>query len=448
MQHFISPEGAPPFPKIGRGEGAYLWDTAGRRYLDGSSGAVASNIGHGNARVRSAMLEQAGKVSFAYARVWENEANEKLTERLIALSGWDFGAAFFVSGGTEAVEASLKFARQWAMARGEASRWKVISRMPSYHGSTLAVLGITGDDDFSSPFKPMLVAHPKIAAPLSYRTPDGLSAEDYARQCADALEACIEREGAASVLAFIMEPVGGVSTGALTAPDAYYARVREICDRYGVLLIFDEVMSGAGRTGRFLAAQHWPQCRPDIVVLAKGLSGGYAPLGAMLTSREAVDLVRAQGGFVHGHTYAANPMSCAIGVAVIEEIEAHGLIERAASLGERLQVRLREVQQRRRSIGDVRGRGLLCAVEIVEDRETKAMYPPDAMGRIRALAMDEGLVVLSRRTSGGRFGEWLMACPPLVASEADIDAFADMLDRALARFEKEHGGQIGRRAAS
>lgn len=448
MQHFITSEGAAPFPRIERGDGVYLWDAAGRRYLDGSSGAVASNIGHNNARVRAAMHEQAERVSFAYARVWENQANERLAEKLAAMTGWGFDAAFFVSGGTEAVEASLKFARQWAVARGEASRWKVISRVPSYHGSTLAVLGITGDDDFRAPFTPMIVAHPKVPAPLSYRPPEGLDAEAYAKQCADALEERIEREGPQNVLAFIMEPVGGVSTGALVAPEFYYRRIREICDRHGVLLIFDEVMCGAGRTGRFLAAQHWPSCRPDIVVLAKGLSGGYAPLGAMLVSREAVDLLRTQGGFLHGHTYAANPMACAVGVAVLEEIETRGLIEQAAVLGERLRAQLKVVQQRRRFIGDVRGLGLLCAVEIVADPETKAMYPADAIGRIRALAMEEGLVVLSRRTSGGRFGEWLMACPPLISSEAEIDSFADMLDRALARFEKEHIGRTSRLAAS
>jgi len=445
MQHFITPEGGAPFPRIERGDGVYLWDSTGRRYLDGSSGAVASNIGHNNAHVRAVMHEQAERISFAYARVWENQANEALAEKLTALSGWGLDAAFFVSGGTEAVEASLKFARQWAVARGEPSRWKVISREPSYHGSTLAVLGITGDEDFRAPFTPMIITHPKIPAPLTYRPPEGLTAEAYAQQCADALEECIEREGPQSVLAFIVEPVGGVSTGALVAPEFYYRRIRDICDRYGVLLIFDEVMCGAGRTGRF---QHWPSCRPDIVVLAKGLSGGYAPLGAMLTSHEAVDLLRAQGGFLHGHTYASNPMACAIGVAVLEELETGGLIERSAVLGERLRAQLKAVQGRRRSIGDVRGLGLLCAVEIVADAETKAMYPADAMGRIRALAMEEGLVVLSRRTSGGRFGEWLMACPPLISSEAEIDSFADMLDRALARFEKEQPSRASRRAAS
>lgn len=437
MQHFITHQDANAFPLIDHADGVYLFDAAGRRYMDGSSGAVASNIGHNNARVREAMRAQADRISFAYGRVWESRANIELVERLSTLAGWNFDSAFLVSGGTEAVEASLKFARQCAVARGEPRRWKVISRVPSYHGSTLAVLGITGDDDFRAPFAPMVVNHPKIPAPLSYRPAHGMDAQGYADFCAKALEKCILSEGPGEVLAFIMEPVGGVSTGALVAPASYYRTIRDICDRYGVLLIFDEVMCGAGRTGKFLAAHHWPDCRPDIVVLAKGLSGGYAPLGAMLTSSDAVDMLRAQGGFIHGHTYAANPMACAVGVAVLDELTDRGLVERAEVLGERLRARLAAAQQRRRSIGDVRGMGLLCAVEIVADRETKAMYPPesDAMGRIRALAMDQGLAILSRRTSGGRFGEWLMACPPLTASEAEIDSMVEMLEAALAEFE-------------
>ena len=439
MQHFITPLGAAPFPEIGRGDGVYLWDKAGKRYIDGSSGAVVSNLGHNNARVKAAMRAQADAVAFAYGRVWESPANRELADRLTRLSDWSFDACFFVSGGTEAVEASLKFARQWALARGESGRWKVISRMPSYHGSTLAVLGVTGDDDFGGPFKPMFVSHPKIPAPLSYRLPAGMSGEAYAMQCAQALEQRIEAEGAESVLAFIMEPVGGVSTGALVAPDAYYTMVRDICDRHGVTLIFDEVMSGAGRTGAFLAAHHWRACKPDIVVLAKGLSGGYAPLGAVLTSSEAVDALRRQGGFLHGHTYAANPFACAIGAAVLAELEERDLVANAAAMGAVLKARLEDMRMRRGYVGDVRGRGLLCAVEIVADKASKAMFSAetDAMGRIRALAMEEGVVFLSRRTSGGRNGEWLMACPPLISTADEIDALVDSLDRALQRFERE-----------
>jgi len=439
MQHFISGASSAPFPEVSHGDGIYLWDTSGRRYLDGSSGAVVSNIGHNNARVRAAMLEQAEKVSFAYARVWESAANRELAARIIALSNWGYDSCFFVSGGSEGVEAALKLARQSAVARDQRSRFKVISRSPSYHGSTLAVLGITGDADFGAPFEPMFVAMPKVPAPLTYRAPLSMSAAAYTAQCAAALEECILSNGAESVLAFIMEPVGGTSTGALVSDDAYYKAVRDICDRHGVLLIFDEVMSGAGRTGRFLAAQHWPDCRPDIVVLAKGLSGGYAPLGAVLTSHAIVDDVRRMGGFLHGHTYAAHPQACAIGCAVLDELVDRDLIANAERMGRRLAGRLRDIQTESGILGDVRGRGLLCAVEIVSDKETKGIFQPeiDAVGRIRQLCADEGLMLLSRRTSGGRFGEWLMVCPPLIVDETAIEDLCGSLSTALRRFEDE-----------
>lgn len=439
MQHFISPLDAEPFPMVSHGDGIYLWDQDGRRYLDGSSGAVVSNIGHNNPRVKAVMREQADRITFAYARVWESPANRGLAERVVKLAGSGYDSCFFVSGGTEAIEASLKLARQVAVARDQQTRWKVISRMPSYHGSTLAVLGVTGDDDFGGAFRPMYVDMPKIPAPLGYRTPEGVDARENARRCAAALEERILAEGPDSVLAFVMEPVGGTSTGALVSPDSYYESVRAICDRHGVQLIFDEVMSGAGRTGRFLAAHYWPKCRPDIVVLAKGLSGGYAPLGAVVTSSDVVDDVRRAGGFMHGHTYAANPQSCAIACAVLDELVEHNLVENAATMGNHLQARLLELQNRFSVIGDVRGRGLLCAIEIVADRPTKRMFPveADAIGRIRNLCREAGLVLLSRRTSGGRYGEWLMVCPPLIVNQAQVDELCDSLSIALQRFESE-----------
>lgn len=451
MQHFITPIDAEAFPIVSHGDGIYIWDQEGRRYLDGSSGAVVSNIGHNNPRVKAAMHEQADRISFAYARVWESPANRALAQRVVRLAGRGYDACFFVSGGTEAIEASVKLARQVAVARGERSRWKVISRMPSYHGSTLAVLGITGDEDFADAFRPMFVSMPKIPAPLSYRLPEGVDAQESARRCAAALEERILAEGPQSVLAFVMEPVGGTSTGALVSPDSYYEAIRAICDRHGLLLIFDEVMSGAGRTGRFLAAHHWPDCRPDIVVLAKGLSGGYAPLGAVVTSSTIVDDVRRAGGFVHGHTYAANPQSCAIACAVLDEVVDHDLVGNAATMGAYLRTRLLALQDRIGIIGDVRGRGLLCAVEIVADRLTKRMFPveSDAIGRIRRLCRQGGLELLSRRTSGGRYGEWLMVCPPLIINQSQIDELCDSLSQALQRFEGEvSGSRHGRSTAA
>lgn len=439
MQHFITTPNAAPFPVIARGDGIYLWDEDGNRYLDGSSGAVVSNIGHNNHRVKAAMAAQAASISFAYARVWENAANIKLADELSRQVGWGFDAAFFVSGGSEAMEASIKLARQAAVARGQTSRWKIISRVPSYHGSTIGLLGVTGDLDFGSKFEPMFVPMPKVRAPLSYRPPSGLTPEEDARICLEEVRERIEREGPETILAMVIEPVGGVSTGASYAPAFYYSGLREICDEYGVFLIFDEVMCGAGRTGKFLAALHWPDCRPDIIAMAKGVSGGYAPIGVVLTSSGMVESLRENGGFSHGHTYAANPQSCAAAYAVLREIDESELVRNAAAQGENLSNQLRALTAKTGIIGDVRGKGLLLAVEIVADQASKEPFRPEvnAALRLRETCMRHGLMLLSRRTSGGRFGEWVMACPPLIVDDRGVSEFVAAFERSVREFEAE-----------
>ena len=306
---FYAPKGTPRPPRVARAEGVFLWDTDGRRYLDATSGAVVTNIGHGNPRVLAAMAAQANKVTFAYPRFFESDDSILLADRVCALAGDGFDRAFFVSGGSEANESALKLARQYAVVTGQGSRFKVISRDPSYHGSTLGALAVTGDAGTLALYGPMLRAMPKVPAPMSYRLPEGQTAESHAMACADALETTIRREGPQTVLAFIMEPIGGLSAGATVSPPAYFRRVREICDRHGVLLIYDEIMSGAGRTGAFLAAHHWAGARPDLVTLAKGLAAGYTPLGALLAPDRIVDAVARSGGYVHGHTYFTNPLS-------------------------------------------------------------------------------------------------------------------------------------------
>ncbi|HMK67308.1 MAG TPA: aminotransferase class III-fold pyridoxal phosphate-dependent enzyme, partial [Stellaceae bacterium] len=310
VQVFYQKRGAARKPMVARAEGIYLWDTEGRRYVDASSGPVVSNIGHGNPRVLEAMIAQAKKVAFASRAVFENEPNIHLADLVTGLAGPGFERAFFVSGGSEATEAAIKLARQHAVAKGETGRWKVIGREPGYHGSSLGAAAVTGDPQSAAVFGALMKTMPKVPAPWTYRLPPNHDAESNARASAQALEETIRREGPESVLAFIMEPVGGLATGALVAPDAYYTAVREICSRHGVLLIYDEVMSGAGRTGKFLAADHWPAGRPDMVTLAKGIAAGYTPLGAVLAPAAMVEKVAESGGFLHGHTYAANPLSC------------------------------------------------------------------------------------------------------------------------------------------
>jgi adenosylmethionine-8-amino-7-oxononanoate aminotransferase len=439
VQLFYAKKSAPRRPTVARAEGIYLWDTEGRRYIDASSGPVVSNIGHGNERVVRAMTEQARKVAYASRAVFENEPNIELADLVTSLAGPGLERAFFVSGGSEATEAAIKLARQYAVVRGEHSRWKVIACEPGYHGGTLGALAVTGDPEadrlFGALMKPML----KVPAPFTYRLPANHDADSYARQCAAALEAAIKREGPETVLAFIMEPVGGLATGALVAPDHYHAAVREICTRHGVLLIYDEVMSGAGRTGAFLAADHWPDARPDLVTLAKGIGAGYTPLGAVLAPAGMVEAVAEAGGFMHGHTYAANPLSCAVGVAVVREMIERNMMANAQAMGARLRERLEAVKAKSALLGDIRGKGLLMAIEIVVDKEAKTPPPAElqAVYRIIELGLERGIALYSRRTANGRYGEWLMVAPPLTVTAAEVEEIADLIRATLRDYEEE-----------
>ena len=305
-------------------------------------------------------------------------------------------------------------------------RWKIIGRYPSYHGSTLGALAISGDLA-AGVMQPFMHESPRVPAPLSYRPPEGHDAESFARHCLAALEETIQREGPETVLALMMEPMIGLSGGAVSAPDFYYGEVRRICDRHGVLLIYDEIISGAGRTGRFLAAHHWPDARPDLVVLAKGIGGGYYPLGAFLAPAAMVAAVAEKPGFHYGHTHKGNPLGCAVGLAVLEETVDGGLVARAEATGAYLRERLSALMAEIPILGDVRGRGLLNAIEIVADQETKAMLPRelDVIGDLKTIALTKGLLIYGRRSHGGRYGDWLMMTPPLIATPADIDTIVE-----------------------
>jgi adenosylmethionine-8-amino-7-oxononanoate aminotransferase len=439
VQLFYAKKGALRRPTVARAEGIYLWDTEGKRYIDASSGPVVSNIGHGNERVVSAMTEQARKVAYASRAVFENEPNIELADLVTSLAGPGLERAFFVSGGSEATEAAIKLARQYAVVRGETSRWKVIAREPGYHGGTLGALAVTGDPEAERLFGALMKPMPKVPAPFTYRLPANHDPDSYARQCAAALEDAIKREGPETVLAFIMEPVGGLATGALVAPDHYHGAVREICTRHGVLLIYDEVMSGAGRTGAFLAADHWPDARPDLVTLAKGIAAGYTPLGAVLAPASMVEAVAEAGGFMHGHTYAANPLSCAVGVAVVREMIERKMMANAQAMGARLRERLERVQAKSALLGDIRGKGLLMAIEIVTDKEAKTPPPAElqAVYRIIELGLERGIALYSRRTANGRYGEWLMVAPPLIVTAAEVDEIVDLIGATLGAYEEE-----------
>ena len=430
-------------PVLDRAEGIYMWDTTGRRFIDGSSGAMVSNIGHSNPAVLAAMRAQMERATFGYRLHFETEPGERLAAKVASLSPEGMEKVFFVSGGSEAVESAVKLARQWAVVTGQASRWKVISRFPSYHGSTLGALALTGYDPLTEPFQPMMVAMPKIPAPRAWL--DGLNPDDPATGAhyAAMLEAQILAEGPETVLAFIQEPVGGASTGALVPPVGYMAAVRAICDRYGILLIHDEVMSGGGRVGRFLGGDLWGVV-PDLVAISKGFGAGYAPLGAMVAQGRIVDAVQAAGGFLHGHTYAGNPLACAAGLAVLEEIERADLMGNATRVGAVLKARLAALMQRYGFVGDVRGEGMLLAFEIVSNRETREPLPPGlkAFDDLVERAYAEGLIIYSRRSRGGYAGDHFLICPPMITTEAQVDEIMEKLDRALEGFAAAHAGLL------
>lgn len=422
-------------PRIARAQGIYVWDQNGKRYIDASSGAMVSNIGHSNSRVLAAMKAQMDRSTFAYRLHFENDAAESLASLVASLMPSGVDRIFFVSGGSEAVESCLKLARQYAFVTGQDKRSKVIALHPSYHGSTLGAAAVTGMQQFVEPFRDMIRIMPKIPAATCYLDRDGLTLEERGMRYAEMLKEEILRQGPETVLAFIMEPVGGASTGALVRPDSWYRRVEEICREFGVLLIADEVMSGAGRTGRFLACEHW-DLRPDIVAMAKGLAAGYAPLGAMAADNRIVEAVISNGGFAHGYTYAGNPLSCAAGLAVLNEVLENKLMDNATRRGEQLKTRLEGLMPRYPFVGDVRGKGLLLAFELVADRDTMEPLPADLEAHTRLVeeAYRRGLIIYSRRTRGGTIGDHFMVCPPLTVSGEQIDEIMAILVASLDAF--------------
>lgn len=425
-------------PVLDQAKGVYMWDVDGKRYLDGSSGAMVCNIGHSNPRVLEAMRRQMDKSTFGYRLHFETEPAEMLAAKTAELAPNGLDKVFFVSGGSEAVESAIKLARQNAIATGEAQRYKVVSREPSYHGCTLGALALTGYAPLTAPFDPMMRPMPKIPAPRAYL--DGFNANDPAtgHHYADMLEAKILEEGPETVLAFIVEPVGGASTGALVPPVGYMQRIREICSRYGVLLIHDEVMSGGGRTGRFFAAEHW-DVAPDILVISKGFAAGYAPLGAMVAHKSIVENVLNDGGFLHGFTYAGNPLACAAGLAVLEEIERQAMCANSVRIGRLLKTELQKLMARQDLIGDVRGQGLLLAFELVADRDTLAPLPAKwgAFNRLVDIAYKNGLIIYSRRTRGGYSGDHFLIAPPMISNEEHVAEIVAGLDRSLKQLEAE-----------
>lgn len=419
-------------PTVDYARGIRLWDRDGREYIDGCSGAVICNIGYGQETVLEAINRQATSTFFAYRLHFENRPAQELSRRLVEKTEGQLDRVFFVSGGSEAVESAVKLARQYFYDRGEGSRYIFISRTPSYHGCTLATLGLTSYAPLEAPFRPLFEAQPKIPNPNCYRCLLNLTYPECRLQCAHELEKVILEQGPKNVAGFVAEPIGGASTGAVVPPDGYYDIIQQICHKYGVLLILDEVMTGFGRTGRFFGYEHW-QIQPDIIAISKGMASGYVPLGAIMARHEIVDAIMEKGGFMHGFTYAGNPLACAVGIQVLEIIEGQELVQNSETVGVYAKECLQKLAEKHAMIGDVRGTGLLLALELVMEPETRKPFPA-ALGAGQALvdkAMKEGLIIYTRKTLNGIEGDHVLVAPPLITTRGDIDEIIQRLDRAL-----------------
>ena len=396
------------------------------------------NIGYGDRRVAKAIAEQAQKTFFAYRTQFENGPAVQLAMDLVKYSAPHLNRVFYVSGGSEAVESAMKLCRQYFYNRGEGSRYLFISRVPSYHGSTLGALALTSYAPLEIPFRPMMQSYPKIPAPYCYRCAYHREYPQCDLECARALETTILKEGAENVAAFVVEPIVGASIGALVPPKDYFSIVQETCKKYGIFLILDEVMTGFGRTGKLFAYEHW-DIAADIVALSKGMASGYYPLGAIMANDSTVDEVINKGGFAHGHTYAGNPMACAVGLEVFRIIREEHLAENAAEMGRLLKAGLEKLQERYGIIGEVRGKGLLLALELVRDRDTREPFPVEKEVNLLLtdMACEEGLIVYPRRCINGLSGDHVLVAPPLIVNEQQVHEIVDRLDRALKRTMKK-----------
>ncbi|GLT11123.1 aspartate aminotransferase family protein [Sulfitobacter porphyrae] len=417
------------------GEGCYLIDADGKRYFDGSGGAAVSCLGHSNARVREAIKAQVDQLAFAHTGFFTSDPAEKLADLLIANAPGDLDRVYFVSGGSEAVESAIKLARQYHVENGEPQRRHLIARRQSYHGNTIGALSAGGNAWRRQQFGPLLVEMSHIAPCYEYADrPEDETPEAYGQRVANELEAEILRLGEDSVMAFIAEPVVGATLGAVPAVPGYFKRLREICDRYGVLLILDEVMCGMGRTGHLFACDG-DGIAPDILCIAKGLGAGYQPIGAMLCSARIYDTIAAGTGFFqHGHTYIGHPVAAAAGLAVVSELLERDLPAQVRTRGQHLQAALEQRFGQHAHVGDIRGRGLFQGIEFVADRGTKAPFDPalGIAGKVKKAAFAEGLICYPMPgTRDGRHGDHVLLAPPFIATEAELDEMVDRLSRAV-----------------
>ena len=425
------------FPVAVSGNGVRILDSEGREYIDASGGAAVSCLGHGHPDVLAAMHAQIDKLAYAHTSFFTTEVAEELAANLIRQAPAGTSHAYFVSGGSEGVEAALKMARQYYVEIGQPQRSRFIARRQSYHGNTLGALAVGGNAWRRAQFAPLLIDVEHVSPCYEYRNRrDGETPEQYGERLAAELEQTILRVGPDQVIAFIAETVGGATAGVLTPVPGYFRRVREVCDRHGILLILDEVMCGMGRCGTLHACEA-EGVVPDLLVIAKGLGGGYQPIGAVLAQAKIVAAMRQGSGFFqHGHTYLGHAVACAAALAVQQVIERDGLLERVVARGELLLQRLREVLGQHPNVGDIRGRGLFIGLEFVADRTTREPFDPALQinATLKRIAMDNGLMCYPMGgTIDGRRGDHVLLAPPFIATEDDIEQIVLRLQRALGR---------------
>ncbi len=423
-------------PMVERGDGVYLWDTAGTRYLDGSSGAVVANIGHGRKEVAEAIARQVEKVAYVHRGAFTSEAGERLAARIASLAPASINHVYFASGGSEAVEAAIKFAIQYWSEVGRPTKCLVVSRWNSYHGGTLGALSATGHRVRRRNWERVLLPFPQVAPANPYRCACAADCPPCTLACADEFAAAIEAAGPENVAAVIAEPVVGAAGGAVVAPPGYFQRVRRICDQYDVLLIADEVMSGVGRCGGFLALEHWG-VTADLVPMGKGLASGYAPLSATLIGdRVYRAIAEGSGNFSVGHTHSSNPMSMAAGLAVLDIMDREGLWEIAGPRGAHLLQGLQELAAEHPLVGEARGLGLLCGLELVSDRGTRTPFPAEneITARLVRNVARRGLLIYPANTD---VNDAVLVAPPLVVQPDQVDQLLETLDAALADTESE-----------
>jgi adenosylmethionine-8-amino-7-oxononanoate aminotransferase len=418
------------YPVIDYGQGIYLFDMEGKKYLDAASGAVTANIGHGVPEIIEAMNEQAKKVSFVYRSQFTSEPAESLAKKMAGMLPEDLNWCFFVNSGSEATETAMKMAIQYWQEKGVQTKSKVLSRWVSYHGITLGALSMSGHTGRRARFVPLLEDFPTINPPYCYRCPYNLESPSCNYLCAHELETAIKRIGADQIAAFIAEPVIGAAGGAISPPQDYYKVLKKICEEHDILFIADEVMTGCGRTGTMLACEHWG-ITPDIVALGKGMGAGYAPIAAAIASEKVIEPILAgTKAVMSGHTLSANPQACAAALAVLHYLEQNNIIQEVENKGIYLRDQLEALKPQFSFIGDIRGKGLLLGIEFVQDVVSKTPFPRNTLvtQKMVETAKEKGLLVYPAGAGlDGINGDSIIISPPLTITKKEIDELVDLL---------------------